>query len=135
MRIGSFVYPAELVLDDGEVVVDAFAGLRGRVTLTETRIVLSRFGHQSIPYEDVVDVDGGLQAGPNWMNYRDNTTIVGGIYLCTVDWREEWIHIPDSIRAAGLIRERAANLAPVGEQLTEWIRRLKARRELAAADE
>jgi hypothetical protein len=84
------------------------------VTLTDKRIIVSRFGHTSFRYEDVVDADGGRSAGPTFADLRDNTTINGGIYLHRLDGHEEWAHIPRSVEAATLIRSRAPNLWPGG---------------------
>ena len=63
MKLGSVAYLAEPTLDEAESLVAMFEGLRARVSLTDKRIIVSRFGHTAIPYEDVVDVDGGRDAG------------------------------------------------------------------------
>jgi hypothetical protein len=47
MKMGSFAYPAEPTLDDAESFVATFEGLRARVSLTDKRIIISRFGHTS----------------------------------------------------------------------------------------
>ena len=85
MKLGSLAYPAEPTLDQGESLVAMYEGLRARVSLTDKRIIVSRLGHTSIPYEDIVDVDGGWDAGPTYFHLRDNATISGGIYMLMVD--------------------------------------------------
>lgn len=124
VRIGRFEYPATPPLADGEIATDVFEGARARVTLTDRRIVVSRFGHLPIRYAEVVAVDGGFYAGPT--DLRENTMIAGGLYLRCADGREEWVHIPQAADAAALIRERATNLCPVGEDVHAWGTRVRA---------
>jgi hypothetical protein len=133
MKLGSFAYPAEPTLDESESLVAMFEGLRARVTLTDKRIIVSRFGHTSIPYEDVVDVDGGWDAGPNYAHLRDNASIAGGIYILMVDWHEEWVHVPRAKEAAELIRTRASNLWPGSTEnglMSDWVKGVQRERSL-----
>jgi len=130
-RLKAFEYPARPRLEHGESLVAVFSGVRARVTLTDRRIIVSRLGHRSFAYEDVVDLSGGRYAGPSIVDLRDNGTISGGIYLHVLTGGEEWAHVPGGERAAALIRERTPNLwieHGQGVSIDEWSKQLRASR-------
>lgn len=129
-KLKSFEYPAQPTLDEGEELIEEFRGVRARVTLTDERIIVSRIGHTSIPYGDVVDLDGGWVAGPTYPNWRDNASITGGVFLKLFDGSEEWVHVPEAERVADLIRARATNLwtSNKRESIWGWMKRLQSER-------
>jgi hypothetical protein len=130
VELGSLRYPALPVLEEAESGWAIFEGLRARVTLTDMRVIVSRVGHTSFPYEDLIDVSGGRSAGPNCFSLRENETIWGGIYLLRIDLHEEWVHVPEGDKVAELIDSRARNLCPAGTRVAEWIENLKGERAL-----
>jgi hypothetical protein len=126
-------YPAIPELAEDERALDTFEGLRARVTLTDRRVIISRLSHVSIPYENIIDVNGGTFAGA--VDMRDNATISGGLYLVAADNHEEWVHIPYGSVAADLIRSQAPNLIPEGVKKRDWLKEMKRRRGDAPAVE
>ena len=93
-------------LRDGEVVVDEFVGPFSRLTLTESRIILTRFlgRERTIAYEDVSYVDGG------WFACEE---AVYGVYF-KGDGFEETARVPRAKHAAALIEARMAPPPPIG---------------------
>ena len=92
-------------LRDGEVVVDEFVGPFSRLTLTESRIILTTrlIGERSIAYEDVSYVDGG------WFSSEQ---AVYGVYF-KGDGFEETARVPRAEHAAELIEARMPPPRPV----------------------
>jgi hypothetical protein len=67
MKLRSFTHPANPSFDEGESLWAMFKGFRARVTLTDKRIIVSRFGHTSILYGDATD---RLSNGRTRMTFR-----------------------------------------------------------------
>lgn len=99
-------------LRDGEVFVGEFVGLCVRLTLTESRIIVTtRFsGERTIAYEDVSHVEGGWFVGSTVLG--ESSEAVYGVYFKGNGF-EETARVPGAEHAAELIEARMPPRPPI----------------------